>query len=473
VPPLSCASLPAHLYLFCVAPATPAAIIAAALNCFLIVVLAALMVLHADPSISDTAAKEIDKWMLALNAFFTIDLACRVIAAFAPFKRYFTPKMRLSFSLAIVADAAAIAAMFVSKALPNDDSLRWLDVMQTLRLIRLFRLLCHVPTINLLLQCLLDSVDEVASSLAFLGAAVFFFGALIYHVERVAESDTSTITGREGTEAFPDMATAIWFMIVTFSTVGYGDTSPNTGAGKAVAACAILFGVTYFAIPIAAVSGNYDRLQKDFEVTRLVLRIQESMIKAGNTAEDVIQVFSERDLDGSGTLDAVEFKAIIQEYCKAALEPADARLLFRTFDWNGDGSVSYVEFANVVFPLVDIESYTQRDVQRLLEKKDKASFKRPSSTLARVVPEESLGLTTQPLQRANPTPVPVAARLPAESEASSSPAEGPPAPSSGDVVRAIDKIAERLSALEAKMEARMSGMQAQLQELQEKHLGDL
>ena len=32
-------------------------------------------------------------------------------------------------------------------------------------------------------------------------------------------------------EQFPDIGTAVWFMLVTFSTVGYGDVSPDSQSG--------------------------------------------------------------------------------------------------------------------------------------------------------------------------------------------------------------------------------------------------
>ena len=46
-------------------------------------------------------------------------------------------------------------------------------------------------------------------------AGAIFFGAFVYSLERLELGDDAS--------AFPDIGNAAWFMLVTFSTVGYGD----------------------------------------------------------------------------------------------------------------------------------------------------------------------------------------------------------------------------------------------------------
>ena len=45
-----------------------------------------------------------------------------------------------------------------------------------------------------------------------------------------------------------------WFMVVTMTTVGYGDVSPTTSVGKFICVFAMIFGVLFLSMPLAIVS---------------------------------------------------------------------------------------------------------------------------------------------------------------------------------------------------------------------------
>lgn len=49
-------------------------------------------------------------------------------------------------------------------------------------------------------------------------------------------------------EAFTSFGEAIWWAIVTVSTVGYGDVTPNNAAGRAIAGLLILFSMAFFPV---------------------------------------------------------------------------------------------------------------------------------------------------------------------------------------------------------------------------------
>ena len=45
---------------------------------------------------------------------------------------------------------------------------------------------------------------------------------------------------------FASMGDALWWAFITFYSVGYGDISPTTWAGKLVASCCTVFGMIFF-----------------------------------------------------------------------------------------------------------------------------------------------------------------------------------------------------------------------------------
>lgn len=58
---------------------------------------------------------------------------------------------------------------------------------------------------------------------------------------------------------FESIVHGFWFVIVTITTVGYGDMIPKTPAGKAVGTMMILGGVIVLAMPIGVVGANFSR----------------------------------------------------------------------------------------------------------------------------------------------------------------------------------------------------------------------
>ena len=55
-------------------------------------------------------------------------------------------------------------------------------------------------------------------------------------------------------EVFPTVGTGIWWAIVTFCTVGYGDVVPESALGRIVASFVMVFAITFIAIVTALVT---------------------------------------------------------------------------------------------------------------------------------------------------------------------------------------------------------------------------
>ncbi|MCS7006920.1 MAG: potassium channel family protein [Thermoleophilia bacterium] len=55
-------------------------------------------------------------------------------------------------------------------------------------------------------------------------------------------------------EAFPTVGTGIWWAVVTFTTVGYGDYVPTDALGRLVAGIVMVFAITFISIVTAIVT---------------------------------------------------------------------------------------------------------------------------------------------------------------------------------------------------------------------------
>jgi len=72
-------------------------------------------------------------------------------------------------------------------------------------------------------------------------------GALMYMIE-----------GRTN-EGFSSIPRSVYWAIVTLTTVGYGDISPQTGVGQCVAALVMILGYSIIAVPTGIVTVEWSR----------------------------------------------------------------------------------------------------------------------------------------------------------------------------------------------------------------------
>ena len=94
--------------------------------------------------------------------------------------------------------------------------------------------------------------------------AVILLGLVIAPIERMSEVAKIKTEGD-----------GLWFAITTVTGGGYGDMVPVTGLGRVVAVLLQVFGVVLFGAVMAFVSVELLRYQEDFNMKRLLERLDE------------------------------------------------------------------------------------------------------------------------------------------------------------------------------------------------------
>ena len=56
---------------------------------------------------------------------------------------------------------------------------------------------------------------------------------------------------------FPTVGAGLWWSVQTVTTVGYGDVTPSTAAGRVLAAIVMLFGIGFLTVITAAITGAF------------------------------------------------------------------------------------------------------------------------------------------------------------------------------------------------------------------------
>ncbi len=181
-------------------------------------------------------------WLSTANWLFTVlfsvEYGLRLYCAKNP--------VRYARSFFGVVDLLAVLPAYLSLLIPGT---RFLDVIRILRMLRIFRVMKMVQYVNdgdLLLNALAASRRKIGIFLFTVLTLVVILGSLMYVIEGAENGFTSIPVG-------------IYWAVVTLTTVGYGDISPQTGLGQTLAACIMIIGYSIIAVPTGILSAEVGR----------------------------------------------------------------------------------------------------------------------------------------------------------------------------------------------------------------------
>ena len=126
------------------------------------------------------------------------------------------------------------------------DNAEFLDVVKVLRMLRIFRVLKmaqYVGEADLLKNALVASRRKIGIFLVAVMTIVVIIGTLMYVIEGEANGFTS-------------IPQSVYWAIVTLTTVGYGDISPHTPVGQALAAFIMIVGYSIIAVPTGIITAE-------------------------------------------------------------------------------------------------------------------------------------------------------------------------------------------------------------------------
>lgn len=177
-----------------------------------------------------------------LAGLFAIEYVMRLLTVRRP--------MRYALSFWGIIDVLSFLPSFITPWLGASSTS--LVTLRAVRLLRVFRVLK--------LWRMMDDADELASAvwrsrnkiIVFLSVvlvAVTLSGTLMYHIEH---QENPVDDGGQ----FTSIPQAMYWAIVTMTTVGYGDIVPKTTLGKMISAVLILLGYSLIIVPSTFVSAE-------------------------------------------------------------------------------------------------------------------------------------------------------------------------------------------------------------------------
>jgi voltage-gated potassium channel len=153
-------------------------------------------------------------------------------------------RIRYLFSYLAIIDLLAILPFYLPVLLPFD--FRFLRVIRLFRLLRLFKLSRYSRAMASISLVLRAKRGELGIVIMVVFVFLLLSSAIMYEVEREAQP-----------HAFPNIPSAMWWGVVTLTTVGYGDVYPVTATGKFFGAIIALLGIGLFALPAGIIASGF------------------------------------------------------------------------------------------------------------------------------------------------------------------------------------------------------------------------
>jgi voltage-gated potassium channel len=195
---------------------------------------------------------------------FTIEYAARVWCSVERDDgRYRHPvrgRLRYVLSPLALIDLLAILPFYLTQLLPVD-----LRFMRVFRLLVIFKLTRYHSSMILLGRVLRSEAGPISAALFILVTLLIAASSFVYLAERDAQP-----------EVFASVPDAMWWAIVTMTTVGYGDMVPVTPLGKFVGGVIAIIGVGMVALPAGMLASGFSeqlhqrRREFESEVNRVL-----------------------------------------------------------------------------------------------------------------------------------------------------------------------------------------------------------
>jgi voltage-gated potassium channel len=180
----------------------------------------------------EAGTRRLLRWFeIIIVAIFTIEYLLRVLVA--------DRRLGFIFSFYGLVDLAAILPFY----LPLGIDLRSIRIVRLLRLFRLAEIARYSKAVRRLTVAFRLAREELILFLCASAIVIYLASVGIYYFENAAQPD-----------AFPSVFHALWWAVVTLTTVGYGDVYPITAAGRTFTGLVLFVGLGVVAVPAGVVA---------------------------------------------------------------------------------------------------------------------------------------------------------------------------------------------------------------------------
>ncbi|MAQ90092.1 MAG: ion transporter [Rhodopirellula sp.] len=168
-------------------------------------------------------------WIITIG--FSIEYALRIACVRRPW--------RYIFSFWGIVDLLSVLPSYVALVIPGSHYLSVVRVLRLIRIFRIFKLNSYIQESRVLLEALKAARPKIVVFLLVVMSLILVMGTTVYVIENFADDSSE----------FTSIPKAIYWAIVTITTVGYGDIAPQTVLGQTIAAIAMILGYAIIIVP--------------------------------------------------------------------------------------------------------------------------------------------------------------------------------------------------------------------------------
>ena len=194
-----------------------------------------VVILDSVPAVSARFAGVLNVLEWGFTLLFTLEYLARLACVRHP--------TRYARSFFGIVDLLSVLPTYMALLLPGTHVLVDVRVLRLLRIFRVFKLTAYVSEYQSLGSALVASRRKIMVFLSVVMMIVLIMGTLMYLVEGPANGFTS-------------IPTAVYWAITTMTTVGFGDITPKTDAGRLIASLMMLLGWGTLAVPTGIVTSE-------------------------------------------------------------------------------------------------------------------------------------------------------------------------------------------------------------------------
>jgi voltage-gated potassium channel len=201
-----------------------------------------LVMLDSVTIIHDVYQKELYLLEWFFTIVFTVEYILRIYSS--------TNKSKYVFSFFGLIDLFSIIPTYISYFLPGTQYLLVIRILRVLRIFRILKLGQYIGEGKIIIDALIASQRKILVFIFGVTTIVVIVGCVMYLVE-----------GPEN--GFTSIPISIYWAIVTLTTVGYGDISPNTAMGQFLSSIIMIMGYGIIAVPTGIVTAGIAEAQKE------------------------------------------------------------------------------------------------------------------------------------------------------------------------------------------------------------------
>jgi voltage-gated potassium channel len=183
--------------------------------------------------------------------FYILEIAFTILFTFEYILRVWLTNKTLKYVTSFygIVDLLAILPVYLSFFILNTQLLSVIRALRLLRVIRILKLGRYLSEADFLRESLKASATKIQIFLFSVLTIVLIMGTLMFVVEGPASGFTS-------------IPVAMYWAIVTLTTVGFGDITPQTPVGQLLASLIMLLGYAIIAVPTGIVSSEMAKRRK-------------------------------------------------------------------------------------------------------------------------------------------------------------------------------------------------------------------